>query len=900
MKRLLWFGLLVVGLVAGCSSGPGSASVPAPINITLGPSGTQNAVAGQAVNVTATVANDSKTAGVTWTLAGSGALSAQTTTSVTYTAPSPVSANATVTITATSVSDSSKTATLMINLQAISVSVSPSSAAPTFGATAAFTATVSNDPGNKGVTWIVTCSAAPCGSVSPMSTASGTAATYTAPSAPPPSTLTVTITATSVADTTKMNSATITVPAILVAVAPPSANIPVNGTAGFTATVTNDTANKGVTWTLTQGGAICSPACGTITAATASGTPATYTAPAGVPPTPTVTLTATSAADGTKFASATITIIPPPPISVSISPSNPTVTVSSTKQFTATVTNDPAATGVTWTLTQSGVTCVAALCGSVSPTSGTGNTPMTTYTAPATVPTPATVTITATSAADKTKSASTTITIAPASACGSGSESLLTGHYAFLLKGFDSAGNPALVGGVITVDGAGHITAGELDTNLNSGFDSASGGNPLTVSGSYSVGSDDRGCMAITTSAGTQNYRFSLANISSGATPVASTGHMIDFDTAGPFTSGVLRKQSGSFANAILKGNYAFGGSSIQNAAAAVGGGKFTVVGRISFNGLGGVTGGSEDFNQNGTLDGSAANTTWPANPISIDNNGNYSISNNGRGTLSITFSGGHGSSHSVLYVVSSSEALFLTSDSQTTNTIIGGEALKQSTGGFSGTSLSGSYVGYTSALGSTAGTGTTAVNLLLVDVSNPNITGTSSQNDGGAFSSQPIAAGSTYTVDPATGRMVVTGGGGHPPVLYIVNSTRAFLLGSNGRVESGFVESQTGTSLSGAFAFGTLDPQDKNTSDNSGVATFTSPNVNVTEDDNSNGSLTPGGIQNLTYSIDSTSLGGIPSGCTLSATSTTCQTIFYVISPTKAVVMDVGTTTPKVQIADQ
>jgi hypothetical protein len=60
------------------------------------------------------------------------------------------------------------------------------------------------------------------------------------------------------------------------------------------------------------------------------------------------------------------------------------------------------------------------------------------------------------------------------------------------------------------------------------------------------------------------------------------------------------------------------------------------------------------------------------------------------------------------------------------------------------------------------------------------------------------------------------------------------------------------------------------------------------------------GQTQSFTFSIDSTGLGVIPSGCSISLTPTTCQTVFYVISPTKAVIMDVGSTNPKVQVADQ
>src|ERR1700751_3514568 len=69
------------------------------------------------------------------------------------------------------------------------------------GGTAQVSAMVSNDPSTKGVTWTVSCAAAPCGSVSPSATASGVSTTYTAPASAPASDLTVTISATSVANT---------------------------------------------------------------------------------------------------------------------------------------------------------------------------------------------------------------------------------------------------------------------------------------------------------------------------------------------------------------------------------------------------------------------------------------------------------------------------------------------------------------------------------------------------------------------------------------------------------------------------------------------------------------------------------------------------------------------------
>ena len=78
------------------------------------------------------------------------------------------------------------------------------------------------------------------------------------------------------------------------------------------------------------------------------------------------------------------------------------------------------------------------------------------------------------------------------------------GQYAFLLKGFDSSGNPAQVGGVLTFDGTGLITSGEIDMNLSSGVQTN-----LPVTGVDGILPDGRGCMAIITPTGTQSYQLS-------------------------------------------------------------------------------------------------------------------------------------------------------------------------------------------------------------------------------------------------------------------------------------------------------------------------------------------------------------------------------------------------------
>ena len=87
-----------------------------------------------------------------------------------------------------------------------------------------------------------------------------------------------------------------------------------------------------------------------------------------------------------------------------------------------------------------------------------------------------------------------------------------------------------MVGGVLAFNGTnngGLITSGTLDQNLNAGVTSQS------VTGTYKVNSTGRGCMAITTSGTTitQHYRFSV-------NAAGTIAHVINFDTAGPFTSG--------------------------------------------------------------------------------------------------------------------------------------------------------------------------------------------------------------------------------------------------------------------------------------------------------------------------------------------------------------------------
>ncbi len=101
---------IVVGM-GGCSS-----SSP-PISVILSPSSAQAIDQSQTLAITATVANDSYSRGVSWALTGPGSLTNPTGSSVTYTSPATGLTSAqTVTVTATSAADLTKNASLQITV----------------------------------------------------------------------------------------------------------------------------------------------------------------------------------------------------------------------------------------------------------------------------------------------------------------------------------------------------------------------------------------------------------------------------------------------------------------------------------------------------------------------------------------------------------------------------------------------------------------------------------------------------------------------------------------------------------------------------------------------------------------------------------------------------------------
>src|SRR5271170_3770512 len=356
-----------------------------------------------------------------------------------------------------------------------------------------FAATVSNDPANLGVSWLLTCAsptASDCGSIT-RHTASGEPTTFIAPVSIP-SGGTVSIQANSSAVPSQSLTTTITItPAVYgpisVSFYPPlPATVAIGMPLGVSVVVTNDHIGsngqpEGATLSVTcQVPGTCGSFSGSY-----------YVPPSSIPTGNTVTITATSVADPSASATATLTIVPAV-VSISLVTTPPTSIPAGSAINLSAFVNDGTASnvagqmGVDWS-----VSCSGSACGSVTPQhtandNGRSTQQVTTsFAAPSTAPPGGTVTVTATATASPATHVSATLTIAPVTL----NNGLLNGQYAFFLSGAQTISPSALAGSLIA-DGNGNVTAAEESLP----------GQSMTltgITGSYYIGSDGRGFMTL-------------------------------------------------------------------------------------------------------------------------------------------------------------------------------------------------------------------------------------------------------------------------------------------------------------------------------------------------------------------------------------------------------------------
>ncbi|MGH9717902.1 MAG: beta strand repeat-containing protein [Candidatus Acidiferrales bacterium] len=404
-------------------------------------------------------------------------------------------------------------------------------------------------------------------------------------------------------------------------------------------------------------------------------------------------------------------------------------------------------------------------------------------------------------------------------AAGQDNNSLLSGSYSFIFHGFDKDGSVAIIG-TISSDGAGDITSGAEVINRVSGVA------PVTsVTGTYTIDSnttgatngasgDGRGTMQLVTTIGTQQIvtsEYELALQSDGSIQFIqehvypSSPAPTNPDAFATHGAGVLKPVVGaSFAASSFSGNYAFEftGQDLNKKQDAF-------VGSIHADGTQTLSPGTADFNDAGSygsesLSGSFGYTSPLGSAQFTFENPDPKI---GQQVLNFEY-----------VFVSNSDLYFIETDSTGSANLptlyrLSGEMVLQQTGTtFGQNSLSGSVVATGSGVDG-SGNAIVTAGLLTSTVCDGNTHNSLSfdQNDAGAVTSPNIAE--TCTVNPNNGRVAfnwlspsVT-----PPfaAAYLIAPGEGFLIDSDATVTTGLIEQQTSampfsnSSVMGAYAIG-------------------------------------------------------------------------------------------------
>lgn len=473
----------------------------------------------------------------------------------------------------------------------------------------------------------------------------------------------------------------------------------------------------------------------------------------------------------------------------------------------------------------------------------------------------------------------------------------LKGSYVFLFNGFNN-GNAAgkvygqAVIGVLTADGNGSITSGVLDQNSATGA-----ATQVSATGVYSIGADNRGTLVVTTGSSSTTLAVALGGISGG---IASEMEFIEFDdtssTNGTVGSGFAKLQAASVATA-LSGSYVFGlqGESPCNTCAS----PATPYGPVTAVGVFSVASGTVSAGQE---DGGAFGTMYSG--ITLSGSAAVSSGTAGRGTLTLTPTGTlypAAPTHFVYYVVSSNEALMMSTDDHGSATLLSGDLELQQQSSFNNNSLTGTMIG-SQFLATDNGDGLSIyptgsdAELLMISVPTSGTLNVShDQNNNGTIKSGTLGSFS-YTV-ASNGRVSLGSGA---PVFYLYNTGAAFGVSNPGSSENaGLITFEpqaaivfNSSTLNGSFIIGTNAPP-VSEGVTSGVLSISSGSGNITTDHSDpSGTLTSGQSNSFTMTVDST-------GRVVIGSSGQSTTVLYIISAQKALAVDVksGNTHPTINV---
>jgi hypothetical protein len=361
------------------------------------------------------------------------------------------------------------------------------------------------------------------------------------------------------------------------------------------------------------------------------------------------------------------------------------------------------------------------------------------------------------------------------------------------------------------------------------------------------------------------NITFALAAPASSLTAGSDSDiRTIEFDDTtgtGMRGSGVLKAANFTGSLSAIKGGYAFGfrGWDMHSQPAAL-------AGSFQADGLGNITSGIADMNDNGTLSSYTAVTgTYTTDPV-------------GGGVITLKLAAGLTVTYNY-YQVTPTELLATSGDlSSSTIPLVSGLALQQ-TGTLSNTSFTGANVLELNGSAIQTALYIPDVTLgLLTSDGNGNLTASYDEYKGALLAPQTYTA--TYAVDPATGRTPITAGT-TKAILYLVSNAKAFVLGTDASTSSGLLEAQSGspfsnTSLKGNYLGGTLPWPDLHVV--SLVAADGTGNAQFTSDSSDSTGLQSNQTLSGTYSVDTQGRAVF----TVPGNST--SRIFYVVSPTKTV----------------
>ena len=813
MKKLVLALSILVGMCGCGGNGPSTLIV-----VTVNPTAPSNIDQGQTLQFTASLADNATSInkGVTWSATGPGCAGAAcgtftnvTATSATYIAPATVSASLSVTVTATSVdqlaqSGSSNAFYVMPPPSIVSTNL------PIATPNQIYNTTLQAAGGVQPLKWSLASGALPAGmSLNNAGTIYGT------PTTGGTSTFTLKVTDSSGApggSLSTQQTLSLTVVGVLTI---PAATF-TNGTVGvaYSATLPYAGGMVPLSWSIYTGslppGLVLQESTGVI-----SGTPTTQ---------------GTTSFEVEVFDSSPIEqYYISSTFSITINPAGP-LTIRTTSLLDGVVDTAYAgqlvATGgeppLDWTVTQGALPSGLALNPLTGAISGSPTVAPGTY--------PFNVTVTDTSLPQQTSTQQLSITInAAAAACSStGNNSLLLGQYAFSLRGYNALPSSANGGGFLavvgsfTADGAGHITAGEADTN---GVLGAQYGSLITSASSYTVGPDNRGCATLATPFGTFSTRFALGAESAG---VATQGRLIEFDNPGPsayIAAGQILQQTSTAFLTPLTGGY-----TLRTA-----GWDPSTSGRIACVGV--VTGAAfkfgfleQDCNDNGTV----FNTTNTLTPTNTKVNTYGTADTNGRGTGILLVAGNF--VDLTFYWVSPTQLFIINSD---LSPIYSGDWQQENpplSTGFNQAAFDGTVASYSSGFESSGPGGDVSI-----------ATATANGNSSVTTQLYRDIAGTWQTPNPNTftcsysvvliGRVALGGTCiANPPISYLNALNTAVVLGTDSTVELGSFEPQTtgltSASLAGTYFLGTSEVVSQDAPAEVGVLTLLSNGkVTITSD---------------------------------------------------------------------